>query len=317
MISITSLLRLSIVFVVNFLFLQSSLYSQGFSKLSLEDAFVKASTEKKKVLAYFTAKWCGPCNGMNKQVFSNDTIKEKLQEFVAIKIDVDTFYGGKLMKEYQVAGMPTFIILEASQNILSRHCGYLNVTDFAKFLACTKKELELADFEKERLKKRKKINFVPEFGVRFGLSKTTLSNIGIKSKTSGSADLFFSLQSKRFLLRQGIGYASKGNQDIKLDYLQFPLDIGFTFYKPVLFGLPDGVRLLVTPYYARLLNQRRTELHKNDFGLRYGISYSTTGASKLELILCVENGMTSVIPNPYGKQKQQNRSVNLSFALTF
>lgn len=121
----------------------------------------------------------------------------------------------------------------------------------------------------------------------------------------------------RFLLRQGIGYASKGVKDLKLDYLQFPLDIGYTFYKPKFFGLPSGLCVLITPYYARLLTQTQTILNKNDYGFRYGISYYLGDTSKLEAILSAENSMASIIPDLVGKRKPRNKGVNLSVALTF
>lgn len=301
-----------------FLLLSSNIaYTQDFSRLSLEDAFTEASKTNKKVLAYFTAKWCGPCRTMEKDVFPNNAVQEKMQDFVAVKIDIDkdTF----CMEKYQIEAVPTFVIFDSSENIVIRHLGALNTLRFLEFLACTQKQPELAKQDLGKLKKKWVRRPLPEFGVRIGISQTTVSHLGIKSKTSGNADIFFSLRSEkdRFLLRQGIGYASKGIKDLKLDYLQFPLDIGYTFYKPNFFGLPSGLCALITPYYARLLNQAQENLNRNDYGFRYGISYYLGETSKFEVILSSENGMISIIPDLEGKRKPRNRGVNLSFALTF
>lgn len=79
-----------------------------------------------KELIHFTAEWCQPCKKMapiiENYLESNPNIKYT-------KVDVDS--NSDLMAEYDVRGVPTFIV-KTSNEISNRHTGAATPEKFAK-----------------------------------------------------------------------------------------------------------------------------------------------------------------------------------------
>lgn len=56
---------------------------------TFEQGFARAAVEKKPVVLFFTADWCGPCRQLKKGALSDPMVQELLEtEFVAIKVDL-------------------------------------------------------------------------------------------------------------------------------------------------------------------------------------------------------------------------------------
>lgn len=70
----------------------------------------------------FWATWCGPCNAMDKDMWSNSIINTVSDKFVAVKIDVD--YNRDLAMKYKATSIPKVIIIDPAGNIIWDQVGY-------------------------------------------------------------------------------------------------------------------------------------------------------------------------------------------------
>ncbi len=77
---------------------------------------IEFKTSEKPVIFDFYADWCAPCKKMNRTTFIDSAVVQKSQEFLMIKVDCTNPDAeiSRLMKEYQVVGMPTLIFLDKS-----------------------------------------------------------------------------------------------------------------------------------------------------------------------------------------------------------
>ena len=126
------------------------------------------------------------------------------------------------------------------------------------------------------------------------------------------------MEKNRWLIRPGVSFTSKGGKDdrknIHLNYAQVPLDIGFSFYKSAIFGLPGGVRAIGSPYVAYLINNNNYNYNKMDYGLRGGVSTYIGETSKLEFLVLSEWGFGNVT---HEDLSQKNYSISGSILFTF
>ena len=69
----------------------------------------------------FMAEWCPPCKKMEKETFSNESVIEKLNKFILVKIDIDKqkaiaeAYNGSARK-YGGIGVPNILFLDKEKN---------------------------------------------------------------------------------------------------------------------------------------------------------------------------------------------------------
>ena len=64
-----------------------------------------AQSDKQRVVAWFTASWCGPCKSITPHI---QKLSETNQSVDFLKIDIDQ--NQDLAEEYDVASVPTFIL---------------------------------------------------------------------------------------------------------------------------------------------------------------------------------------------------------------
>jgi protein disulfide-isomerase len=76
----------------------------------LPAALAEARAANKPVLLYFTAEWCGPCQYMKRNVFSDASVGQASEAYVPVRIDHDA--RPDLIVQYQVEGMPWFGVLD-------------------------------------------------------------------------------------------------------------------------------------------------------------------------------------------------------------
>lgn len=304
---------------------QLTSFGKDFEKLSLEEALVKGKQQSKPVFLYFTIKACGPCFFMEKDVFPNDTISQTLRnDFIAIKFDGDSWRGEPLAKKYQIMSYPTLLILDADGNIIKRNPGALEVGELKDFLTIGQATVGragdnmLTEYEKERLafENSAEGNIIEaHLGVRLGLNGAALSGTDNMSRIGWSAGLFLAVEKGRVLLRPGLEFDSRGNQLHKLPYLTVPIDVGVSVWKGGLFGLPAGLRCIVTPYYSVLLNDRQNQFKRSDYGFRNGIAVFVGETSKIELLLSYQHGLPNI--SKIQESSQRTRTFNLTTLLTF
>lgn len=287
-----------------------------FLDISLDDAVQQAKVERKYFFLYFTAQWCGPCKLMEKTVFNQDTVNQYFNEnYIALKIDGDSWKGEKLKKKFPIDGYPTFFLLDSSGKVINSIIGFLKINEFLKFVSINNSNSgNDFNFAKGAKKVNKKSEY--SFGIRFGVISSTLLNEDSGNRIGFQTDIFLSIEKNRFLLRPSIGYISKGNENLKLDYLTIPIDLGFTFYKGAIFGLPGGFRAIVTPYYSFLVNHSGNNKVSNyDFGLAYGISTYIGDTNKIELFVFVNNGLNDLKINTMGSQNNQAFGLSASLSI--
>jgi thiol:disulfide interchange protein len=78
----------------------------------LPAAMADARQANKPVLLYFTAEWCGPCQYMRRNVFTDAGVGRAIeQRYIPVRIDHDQRQD--LIVQYQVDAIPWFAVLDA------------------------------------------------------------------------------------------------------------------------------------------------------------------------------------------------------------
>lgn len=124
---------------VLFLAVQGNSQSIDFKVMNLESALELAKSENKLVFLDFYATWCGPCKLMDKKTFSSANVASIMNEkFVNVKVDVDDKQFAKLMNDFNVNEVPTYIIIDAKQKVLNRLTGFFPEKKFIEELISLK-----------------------------------------------------------------------------------------------------------------------------------------------------------------------------------
>ncbi|MES2417392.1 MAG: thioredoxin family protein [Bacteroidota bacterium] len=110
-----------------------------------QQALAKAKAENKRILLYFTAKWCGPCKYMEQYVYPDGALTAYVnQYYIALKIDIDTKAGKLLYVQAHQAkglmGVPAFIIMNSKEEILKSQKGGMKLNQLQQFLFIDKNE---------------------------------------------------------------------------------------------------------------------------------------------------------------------------------
>lgn len=83
-----------------------------------------AENESKPVLLDFYATWCGPCQQMDEDVYTQQKVIDKSEELVCIKVDIDQ--KSDLADENSIEFVPTTVYLSPDGEELFRREGYRN-----------------------------------------------------------------------------------------------------------------------------------------------------------------------------------------------
>ncbi|MEA2709771.1 MAG: hypothetical protein QOF78_2372 [Phycisphaerales bacterium] len=79
-------------------------------RTDLAAALAEARTANKPVLLYFTAEWCGPCQYMRRNIWTEPSVARAMESYVPVRVDHDQ--RPDLIRAYQVEGMPWFGVLD-------------------------------------------------------------------------------------------------------------------------------------------------------------------------------------------------------------
>ena len=109
-------------------------------KEQLEEFIWENSVEKKIIVIYFGAEWCGPCQKL-KEKLSYSEAKEVMPDLVVAYLDMDQSENEAISETYTVKSLPTqiFVSLKGTQIVEQKRIrGY----DWTNFLLCYK-ELDM------------------------------------------------------------------------------------------------------------------------------------------------------------------------------
>lgn len=96
-----------------------------------------AAKSKGKILMIDTyADWCVACKELDEKTFSDDMVREELNNFILVKLDFTekNNRNEQIRKKLNVIGMPTVIFLDNNGKEINRFSGFLKKEKFLKFL---------------------------------------------------------------------------------------------------------------------------------------------------------------------------------------
>lgn len=97
---------------------------------SIDKALQKAAKEKKNLMLYFYASWCGVCQKMKKEVFSNARIHTFYNtNFVNMALNIEK-EGKTLSEKYDVDSFPAMIFINENGKIIQKIVGFKSVDEF-------------------------------------------------------------------------------------------------------------------------------------------------------------------------------------------
>jgi thioredoxin-related protein len=121
-------------FLLPLAFLLFTTFSFGqinFQPLNIDEAIAKAKTENKKVFIDIFTTWCGPCKILDRNVFQNAGVGERVNsDFIAIKVDAERYPDRKRLVEFNIRAYPTMLVLDDEGQLLKKFIGNMTVNEF-------------------------------------------------------------------------------------------------------------------------------------------------------------------------------------------
>jgi thioredoxin-like negative regulator of GroEL len=92
----------------------------------------EAKAQNKPMMIDVYATWCGPCQEMDKSVYSRQDVADATAKFIAVKLDGERGEGAEVHAKYNVVGFPTILFLHPDGTEIDRVFGGVNAEDFLK-----------------------------------------------------------------------------------------------------------------------------------------------------------------------------------------
>jgi thioredoxin-like negative regulator of GroEL len=107
----------------------------GFIEDDLAKALQLANAGGKLVLIDFSARWCPGCVRLENEVFETKKFRNMTRNMVKVKLDMDRFENIVISEKFNVRAIPTLLVLNASQNEISRIVDYQPIARVERFFA--------------------------------------------------------------------------------------------------------------------------------------------------------------------------------------
>jgi len=96
-------------------------------------ALAEARGDHQPAILMFSAALCPRCLKMDKEVFTDPRVREELELYTRIRVDLITH--ADLAREYGFSGTPSFVVFSPVGRVVGRHAGALDAQDLVRFLA--------------------------------------------------------------------------------------------------------------------------------------------------------------------------------------
>ena len=100
---------------------------------SMPLAMERAAAEERALFVFFHAPWCGVCQRMKAEVFTDPEVLLGLLAYVPVSVDIDEW--PHLAEKYHVEAVPMVAVLSPGGQILRLAVGGLDRTQLRSFLA--------------------------------------------------------------------------------------------------------------------------------------------------------------------------------------
>ena len=114
---------------------RQALAQAALTNLPLEQALVKAKAESKLVLADVSAIWCPTCRALDKNVFADARVKQKISEkYIFSRLEYESQEGADFLAKHEAAGFPNLWLLDGDGKVIRHLTVTLNPTEFLQQL---------------------------------------------------------------------------------------------------------------------------------------------------------------------------------------
>ncbi len=114
---------------------------------SVSGAQAAAKARKQMIFVDLFAQWCGWCHRFEAEVYPSEAFQKATEKMVLLRLDIeDGGEGAAFAKRYQVATLPTFLILNPDSTIVGQIRGYAPPNEFVKMIGDTLSKFK--DFQK-------------------------------------------------------------------------------------------------------------------------------------------------------------------------
>ena len=229
---------------------------------SFDDAKKIALATNKFMIVDFWATWCGPCNKMDSESWSNAEVNQILDGYVQVKIDIDR--EKTLAKQYGIESIPNMFIMDGNGKVVYTFFGYHDAEKL-------KSELEKFAFSTEFLSnelinyfKLKNYNTSLRVFQKY-LDYSLLVKSDVKDKILDISESYFD-EAKKALSKNDADYAEKKQ---KLDLFKlygFAYDLKFEKLSKKLAELKENeIKESNKNYYYFLKYITAKALNSDDF----------------------------------------------------